>query len=99
MGSSIHLIHLSAIVYCYYAENTVERNILDLAARQGVSLYTKENAAGTLDVSSFELDDSQKVIDFPTTKKKGDFIFRCVVFEPLSVHVLIAFLSLGSMTC
>ncbi|KXN90818.1 hypothetical protein AN958_03472 [Leucoagaricus sp. SymC.cos] len=65
-------------VYCYYAEHTVERNILDLAARHGVSLYTKENAAGTLDVSSFELDDSQKVIDSPTKKKiqKGDFIFQ-----------------------
>jgi E3 ubiquitin-protein ligase SHPRH len=66
-------------VYCYYAEDTVERNILDLAARQGVSLYTKENAAGTLNVSNFELDDSQKVIDSPAKKKKvqkGDFIFQ-----------------------
>ncbi|KAJ3552362.1 hypothetical protein NP233_g12900 [Leucocoprinus birnbaumii] len=65
-------------VYCYYAENTVERNILDLAARQGLSLYTKDNAAGTLNVSNFELDDSQKVIDSPTKKKvqKGDFIFQ-----------------------
>jgi len=54
----------------------VERNILDLAARQNASLYTKENAVGILDVSRFELDDSQKVIDSPTTKKRGDFIFR-----------------------
>lgn len=54
----------------------MERNILDLATRQGASLYTKENAVGTLDVSGFELDDSQKVIDSPTTKKKGDFIFQ-----------------------
>ncbi|KAF5351852.1 hypothetical protein D9756_007728 [Leucocoprinus leucothites] len=64
-------------VYCYYAENTVERNILDLAARQGLSLYTKENAAGTLNVSNFELDNSQKVIDSPAKKtQKGDFIFQ-----------------------
>lgn len=54
----------------------MERNILDLATRQGTSLYTKENAVGTLDVSRFELDDSQKVIDSPRTKKKGDFIFQ-----------------------
>ena len=51
----------------------MERNILDLATRQGTSLYTKENAVGTLDVSRF---DSQKVIDSPRTKKKGDFIFQ-----------------------
>jgi len=76
LGSTIHLIDSFTIVYCYYAENTVERNILDLATRQGTSLYTKENAVGTLDVSRFELDDSQKVIDSPRTKKKGDFIFQ-----------------------
>lgn len=72
------------LVYCYYAENTVERNILDLAARQGLSLYTKDNAAGTLNVSSFELDDTKKVIDSPTKKKtqKGDFIFQCVPSYP-----------------
>ncbi|KAF5378608.1 hypothetical protein D9615_007143 [Tricholomella constricta] len=72
-------------VYCYYAEDTVERNILDLAARQGLSLYTTENSAGTLNVSSFspeEADTSRAVVDVPrkTQKKKGaqkgDFIFR-----------------------
>ncbi|KAF9447638.1 hypothetical protein P691DRAFT_671107 [Macrolepiota fuliginosa MF-IS2] len=65
-------------VYCYYAENTVERNILDLAARQGLSLYTKDRAAGTLNISSFELDDAKRVIDSPTKKRvqKGDFIFQ-----------------------
>jgi len=43
-------------VFCYYAEDTVERNILDLAARKGMSLYTKENSAGTLNVSSLTTD-------------------------------------------
>lgn len=67
-------------VYCYYAEDTVERNILDLAARKGLSLYTKDKAAGTLDVSSFSQENEQKAIDSPIKKKlqKGDFIFKCV---------------------
>ncbi|KAG5643859.1 hypothetical protein DXG03_009543 [Asterophora parasitica] len=65
-------------VYCYYAEDTVERNILDLAARQGLSLYTKENSAGTLNVSSFSSDAETKLVDSPKKKKvqKGDFIFK-----------------------
>ncbi|KAJ2921288.1 hypothetical protein H1R20_g15804, partial [Candolleomyces eurysporus] len=65
-------------VYCYYAEGTVERNILDLAARKGLSLYTKDKAAGTLDVSSFSQENEQKAIDSPIKKKlqKGDFIFK-----------------------
>ncbi|KIK58778.1 hypothetical protein GYMLUDRAFT_45086 [Collybiopsis luxurians FD-317 M1] len=65
-------------VYCYYAEDTLERNILDLAARQGLSLYTKKNSVGTLNVSSFASD--KQIIDSPSkiTKKaaKGDFIFK-----------------------
>jgi E3 ubiquitin-protein ligase SHPRH len=48
-----------------------------------LSLYTKDNAAGTLDVSSFELGNSQKVIDSPAKKKtqKGDFIFQYVTLD------------------
>lgn len=67
-------------VYCYYAEDTVERNILDLAARQGLSLYTKANSAGTLDVSSFAHENEKTKIDNSPVKKvqKGDFIFKCV---------------------
>ncbi|KAF9064876.1 SNF2 family N-terminal domain-containing protein [Rhodocollybia butyracea] len=65
-------------VYCYYAEDTVERNILDLAARQGLSLYTKENSAGSLNVSSFAND--KQIIDSPSKKNtkagKGDFISK-----------------------
>ncbi|KAI0789257.1 SNF2 family N-terminal domain-containing protein [Abortiporus biennis] len=64
-------------VYCYYAEETVERNILDLAARQGQSLYTEDNSAGTLNTSPLGLE-SKKTVDSPTKKKvqKGDFVFK-----------------------
>lgn len=66
-------------VYCYYAEDTVERNILDLAARRGLSLYTKENSAGTLNAASFDIAAGDKDIDSPSKKKhalKGDFISK-----------------------
>ncbi|KAJ7026292.1 SNF2 family N-terminal domain-containing protein [Mycena alexandri] len=65
-------------VFCYYAEDTIEKNILDLAARQGTSLYTKENSVGSiLNVSSLAGDGERKVIDSPIKKlQKGDFIFR-----------------------
>lgn len=57
--------------------DTVERNILDLAARQGLSLYTKENSAGTLNVSSLGMDAETKTVDSPVKKvQKGDFIFK-----------------------
>ncbi|KAJ6581273.1 SNF2 family N-terminal domain-containing protein [Mycena capillaripes] len=63
-------------VYCYYAEDTVEKNILDLAARQGTSLYTKNNSVGSiLNVSSLAGDGEKKVVDSPVKKQKGDFIF------------------------
>ncbi|KAI6106659.1 SNF2 family N-terminal domain-containing protein [Pisolithus croceorrhizus] len=72
-------------VFCYYAEDTVEKNILDLAARQGLSLYTKDQSAGSINVSRFATDASKKQIEAPqrpgTGKKgqgaqKGDFIFK-----------------------
>ncbi|KAJ6485956.1 SNF2 family N-terminal domain-containing protein [Mycena sanguinolenta] len=65
-------------VYCYYAEDTIEKNILDLAVRQGTSLYTKNNAVGSiLNVSSLA-GDGEKKVDSPVKKmqKKGDFIFK-----------------------
>ncbi|KAJ4490515.1 SNF2 family N-terminal domain-containing protein [Lentinula aciculospora] len=68
----------STEVYCYYAEDTVERNILDLAARQGLSLYTKGNSAGTLNVSPFA--NEKQAIESPAKKSskavKGDFISK-----------------------
>ncbi|KAI9061801.1 hypothetical protein FKP32DRAFT_1594010 [Trametes sanguinea] len=64
-------------VYCYYAEDTVERNILDLAAKQGLSLYTRENAAGTLNVTPFAVDTDKKKVDAPSKKvQKGDFVYK-----------------------
>ncbi|KAF9007147.1 SNF2 family N-terminal domain-containing protein [Cyathus striatus] len=64
-------------VFCYFAEDTIEQNILDLAARQGLSLYTKENSAGTLNVSSFVNDNDKKAVDSPAKKaQKGDFIYK-----------------------
>lgn len=66
------------LVFCYYAEDTVERNILDLAARKGLSLYTKANSIGTVSVSSF-VNESDQIIDNPEKRKaqqKGDFIYK-----------------------
>ncbi|KAJ7746946.1 SNF2 family N-terminal domain-containing protein [Mycena maculata] len=65
-------------VFCYYAEDTVEKNILDLAARQGTSLYTKNNSVGSiLNMASLAGDGEKKVVDAPAKKvQKGDFIFR-----------------------
>jgi E3 ubiquitin-protein ligase SHPRH len=59
----------------------VERNILDLAARRGLSLYTRDNSEGTLDLTSFSNITAEKPqMDAPAKKKqgaqKGDFIFR-----------------------
>lgn len=66
-------------VFCYYAEDTVEKNILDLAARQGLSLYTKDNSAGTLNLTPFAMDAGKKTVESSGKKKqaqKGDFIFK-----------------------
>lgn len=64
--------------------DTVERNILDLAARQGLSLYTKENSAGTLNVAALSTDADFKIADTPKKLKKkikGDFISK-YAFSP-----------------
>lgn len=64
------------LVYCYYAEETVERNILDLAARQGLSLYTKDNYAGTLTAGPVTAP-GKSAIDEPKKRaQKGDFVFK-----------------------
>ncbi|KAI0776695.1 SNF2 family N-terminal domain-containing protein [Trametes elegans] len=64
-------------VYCYYAEDTVERNILDLASKQGLSLYTKDKAAGTLNVTPFAAEGDKKQVDAPAKKvQKGDFVYK-----------------------
>ncbi|KAF7289508.1 SNF2 family helicase [Mycena chlorophos] len=68
-------------VFCYYAQDSVEKNILDIAARQGLSLYTKNNSIGSiLDVSSLTEDESKKLKKSSPAKKKlqskGDFILK-----------------------
>ena len=75
-------------MFCYYAEDTVERNILDLAARSGQSLYTKDNAAGTLTAGPITAPDKHS-IDAPRKAKsaqKGDFVFKYVAFEHRTRH-------------
>ncbi|KAG8904371.1 hypothetical protein FRC01_008755, partial [Tulasnella sp. 417] len=63
-------------VYCYYAIDTVEQNILDIAARKGTSLYTASNATTAVDLAAAAVIEQQKV-EAPTKDKKllkGDFI-------------------------
>lgn len=64
-------------VFCYFAEDTVEENILNLAARQGLSLYTEDQSHGTLDATA--LITGKATIDSPSKHKKtqkGDFVAR-----------------------
>lgn len=66
----------------------MEKNILDLAAREGLSLYTKESAQGTLNVTPLAPDSEKNVVDSPSKGKgkgrkaagtqKGDFIIKFV---------------------
>lgn len=80
-------------VYCYYAEDTVERNILDLAVRRGLSLYTTDRACGTVDTAAFAPEAENPIVDAPEKKQqKGDFIFRLddmmsILFPHLSEDV------------
>jgi len=63
--------------------DTVERNILNLAARKGLSLYTKENSFGSVSVSAFAQENDQAVDDLARekrsgkdTRNRGDFIYK-----------------------
>lgn len=80
------------------AAETVEKNILDLAARQGLSLYTQDNSAGTLNVTPFAVD-AEKKTDSPVKKKiqKGDFIYRYDHF--ISGTTVLKLVDLGRTTC
>lgn len=51
--------------------DTVEKGILDLAAKRGLSLYTKDRAVGTLQVTSFDMEENDE-IDAPSKKQKGE---------------------------
>lgn len=69
----------------------MEKNILDLAAREGLSLYTKDSVEGTLNVTPLAPDSEKNVVDSPARGKgrkaagtqKGDFIIK---FVCLSSH-------------
>lgn len=85
--------------------DTVEKNILDLAARQGLSLYTKDNSAGSLNVTSFAVDSQKKLVDSPTKSgkkgqpaQKGDFIFKCAA-SLSHLWVSVTHIRLGWTTC
>lgn len=59
--------------------DSVERNILDLAARRDLSLYTKDHATGSLNVASLghkSGDDDEPVNVKKQKGQKGDFIWR-----------------------
>ncbi|KIO21101.1 hypothetical protein M407DRAFT_29255 [Tulasnella calospora MUT 4182] len=81
-------------VYCYYAIDTVEQNILDIAARKGTSLYTTSNATTAVDLAAAAVIEQQKVEASTKDKKllKGDFIARAeqmleVLFPDLFVDI------------
>lgn len=60
-------------VYCYYAEDTVEKNILDLAHRRGISLYTSQAAELDTDIAGERV--TARTIGRGRTQK-GDFVAR-----------------------
>ena len=63
-------------VYCYYAVDTVEQNILDIAARKGTSLYTVDNASSAVNLASSAVIEKQTIEAVSKDKSmlKGDFV-------------------------
>ena len=54
---------------------------MDLAVRQGLSLYTADRARGTVDAAALATGGENSIVDAPAKKQqKGDFIFRWVPF-------------------
>ena len=54
----------------------MEKSILDLGARQGLSLYTKDKAQVAMDVARLQ---KEEKVDAPArSKRTGDFIARFV---------------------
>jgi E3 ubiquitin-protein ligase SHPRH len=66
-------------VYCYYAEDTIEKSILDLAWRQGNSLYASNPAELDSDVVG-ERNEAKSLAREKGKAQKGDFVARCVSF-------------------
>lgn len=63
-------------VYCYATESTVEKNILDLGARKGLSLFTKDSADTMLDIMKYSEQDKQPVDGAKKFQRKGDFVAK-----------------------
>lgn len=63
-------------VYCYATESTVEKNILDLGARKGLSLFTKDSADTMLDIMKYSEQDKQPVDGAKKLQRKGDFVAK-----------------------
>lgn len=65
-----------------FIADTVEKNILDIAARTGISLYKEGNSAGTVNVAALYASPGtkdKKDVDSPGKKaQKSDFIFKYV---------------------
>ena len=77
----IGLVFIFFFLYAFVFLDTVEENILDLAAKHGRSLYTKDHAVGTVKVTPFEMDkkvsgDSQIKTNKKQKGQKGGFILR-----------------------
>ena len=65
----------------------MERNILDLAARKGQSLYTKDKAAGTLTAGPITAPEKRSIDAPKKMAQKGDFVFKFVIVLPLMTEV------------
>ena len=52
-----------------------------MAARKGLSLYTKESSVGTLNITSLGAKEEVKIDNSPkkTLQKKGDFIYKYAI--------------------
>jgi len=67
-------------VFCYYAEDSVEENILKLAAHQGLSMYTENQSHGTLDATAIMTANAIANSGSPrknrrrNERQKGDFV-------------------------
>ncbi|KAG8938004.1 hypothetical protein FRC00_003878 [Tulasnella sp. 408] len=81
-------------VYCYYAIDTVEQNILNIAARKSTSLYTTSNATTAVDLAAPAVTERQKIEARTKDKQllRGDCIAGTgkmleVLFPELSVDI------------
>ncbi|KAG8931842.1 hypothetical protein FRC02_002077 [Tulasnella sp. 418] len=80
-------------VFCYYAKDTVEQNILDNAARKGISLYTVENSSKAVNLGTASQEDGPiEAINKDKSVLRGDCIrtgeeMLAVIFPHLFMEV------------